>query len=208
MDILCFSETWLNGWLHVENRRSLLLLLNTYKLTNAPDFHPAVTDSMGTRSHDRINFTIPRPTSDKFLKSYYYLGRSLWNRLPVEDQGLPDPNWFKRRVKRSFLLKKLLFTAYRRKPCRANYLKSRVAEYWAITCSPLSSTVVHLTSITGYSLLINLRKIFILTYIVSPDYSPHYGILMLCYIFISSLRRKPLLAVHFTGCKLLCVLLY
>lgn len=93
--------------LHVENRRSLLLLLNMFKLANAPDFCPAVTDSMGTRSHDRINFTIPRPTSDKFLKSYYYKGRSLWNRLPAEDQGLPDSNWFKRRVKPRLLVEEI-----------------------------------------------------------------------------------------------------
>lgn len=89
--------------LHVENRRYMLLMLHMYRQTLTPNFCPAVAHSFNTRYSGKLNFHLERPVNSKFSKSHCYIGKKLWNDLPVENQNLSDIESFKRRLKQRLL---------------------------------------------------------------------------------------------------------
>lgn len=70
-----------------------------YKRSKCPDAYPLMASNrLGTRSMDKIKFSIPRPTLEKFKTFPLYQGSILWDNLSSDIQHTPELLAFKNRL--------------------------------------------------------------------------------------------------------------
>lgn len=83
----------LNIW-HVHNRYWHFLMKYTYTQSLRSDGTALDTRTLPTRMHAGRPFVLTHRSSPQYIKSFIYIERSMWNRLPPEIQTIPSLEQF------------------------------------------------------------------------------------------------------------------
>lgn len=83
----------LNLW-HIETRSRFFLLKYMYNLAHRVSNPSIDRRPLPTRSHDATVFRLPSRCSSKYINSFIYMGRNMWNALSSDIKLLPTLNGF------------------------------------------------------------------------------------------------------------------
>lgn len=84
---------------HIDTRFRFFLLKYMYTLAYGEVDLSIDRCPLSTRSHDTIAFRLPSRCSAKFMNSFIYIGRNLWNALGPDIKSIPTLNGFSMSVR-------------------------------------------------------------------------------------------------------------
>lgn len=136
---------------HIDTRFRFFLLKYMYTLAYGEVDLSIDRCPLSTRSHDTIAFRLPSRCSAKFMNSFIYIGRNLWNALGPDIKSIPTLNGFSMSVRSMLTLEERALHSPWVQDSGARTKANCLLNYWLY---PWYSECVLVSSLVSSALLV------------------------------------------------------